>query len=71
MSNHLKHRIKDYIDNLSLKEMRAYAKTADRLLWIEYNVLDMIGDGISNSYAEFAEQWLDATINEAFKDLNK
>ncbi len=60
--------IKAQIAKLTLADIQAYQATQDKLLWVEYNILDLATpEGISNAWAERAEGILDRTIAATLK----
>ena len=54
--------VQSRINNLTLAEVKDYIGTADPLMWIEYNVLDVVDLG--RKYGALAEDMLDETIED-------
>ena len=57
------------IDNLTLAELKEYISSGDPLMWIGYNILDVLN--LDRGYAEIAEGMLDETIEESSEGDNK
>ena len=62
--------LREYVDGLTIAKLREYANTTDRLLWIDYNVLDHVADGLAfDEWAEVAEERIDAALSEICSKL--
>ena len=54
--------VRNRIDSLTLAEVKEYISTVDSIMWIEYNILDVVD--LNRKYGELVEDMLNETIED-------